>query len=386
MKDECRITLYDVSEAKEMKAALWLTWRELTNRKLSFTIGVVMIALAVALLVATELVSRARESAVMAKVDNIGPAFRLIPAGFNSTDLAKFEIGMNLISKSSIESLEQQLAPWIRVMKKRLLLKEDLGDLIIPVMGVEKSETVSFPDAPYGSSENDIDLGVLLAKRLGKSPDDKLQLMGNSFNIAHILPVTGSEEDIAAFLPLGRLQTLVGIPDAVNEVQLFPKSGVELDGVEALLKSNYPEVRVIRSDRGNVAEHEVSDSLRQYRWILYVSIAVVVAFCLFIWSYLNAKERWRELALLVSVGGTGITLCVILMQRAAIIGLLGSLCGYAVGSLFALLQDFSNASELVYSWKLLLTVVGGSIGISVVAAAPMSVISMCREHVKELQE
>ena len=82
-----------------MKAAFWLSWRELVNRKLSLITGVAMIAIAVALCSSLELISRARETKVAIQIDNIGPVLCLIPAGKTAYDLARFDLGSNYFSK-----------------------------------------------------------------------------------------------------------------------------------------------------------------------------------------------------------------------------------------------------------------------------------------------
>ena len=118
-----------------MKAAFWLSWRELVNRKLSLITGVAMIAIAVALCSSLELISRARETKVAIQIDNIGPGLCLIPAGKTAHDLARFDLGSNYFSKDDVIKIQHRLKSQIRALDNRLLLKISLSGIAIPIIG-----------------------------------------------------------------------------------------------------------------------------------------------------------------------------------------------------------------------------------------------------------
>lgn len=369
-----------------MKVSFWLAWRELANRKVAFLISVCVIASAVALCSATEMVSKARESAVMTKIDNIGPAFRIIPVGLATGDLIRFEMKSKVFSKGIVQRLDRHLSPWVRLVEKRLIHRMSLAGRSTPLIGFDQDNVVSPFEAMSKIGDGDVILGNSLAQRLGKTSGDRIELKDKEFRVAAVLQTTGTGEDIALFLPLKQLQSLSDQPGAVNEIRLFIKPGIPIQDVEELLKSNYPEINAINTNRGQVAERDTGDSLRQFRWILYISTIAIMAFCILIWSYLNAEERLRELATLVSIGGTGRTVFGLLIGRAIIVGLFGSILGYVGGALFTLAQDVSNAWHALWSPDLFLLVIIGSIGISMISVVPVALLSIYREHVAELQE
>ena len=69
-----------------MRPVAWLAVRELTVARSRAVIACATVAAAVALGVATESISRARESAIARQIDQIGPPLRIIPEGTTASN------------------------------------------------------------------------------------------------------------------------------------------------------------------------------------------------------------------------------------------------------------------------------------------------------------
>ncbi len=98
------------------------------------------------------------------------------------------------------------------------------------------------------------------------------------------------------------------------------------------------------------------------------------------------RERKLELATLFAIGSTGSSVLSALILRSIIVGLFGAAFGYALGALFALVQDFGSAIGSVWSLKLILITLAGTTGISVLATIPVTVSAVFSNHVSILQE
>jgi ABC-type lipoprotein release transport system permease subunit len=368
-----------------MKAAFWLAWRELVNRRSALVAGIALVSVAVALCTATELVSSAREAAVAAQIDHMGPALHLIPAGKTARDLARFDLGSGSFGNDEVERIYRSLSSWIRALEGRLLLRLPLEGRAASLIGIDPSRVIS-PFKVLGRlGDSDAVIGAELARSLGKEVGNELLIRGSRFRVAAVLPETASVEDLAAFLPLKRLQNLFEL-DTVNEIRVFPAPGASIEEIVSHLKSAQSQLRVINVHRGEAAEHEMGHTLRQHRRVLYMITALVVALCVFIWSYLNAGERSLEMATVVAIGGTGVTVLSMLVIRAAVVGFLGALLGYFAGASIALAQDLESAVGVAFSWKLLLAMSGGTVLVSILGACPASILSAFRKHVAVLQE
>ncbi len=369
-----------------MKVPLWLAWRELVSRRFALVTAVAMVCTAVAFCTAIELVSRAREEAVATQIDHIGPALRLIPAGRTASDLARFELGADFFSLRDVERVRTGLSSRARGIERRLLLKLPLDGRAVPAIGVDPGRVITPFDALRRLRDGEIVLGNELAHRLKKKANDGISIKGSRFRVAAVLPETASAEDTALFLPLRTLQNLSDLPEAANEIRVFPAAGSGVDSAVAYLESEHPKVKVINTYRGETAEHDMGHSLYQHRRVLYLITASIVAMCIFIWSYLNVAERRLEVATVMAIGGTWMTVLCTIVLRAVVVSFMGALAGYAVGASIALVQDFESSFGVAFSSELLFVMTGGAVALSILGAFPASMVSAFKKHVMVLQE
>ncbi len=324
--------------------------------------------------------------AVVAQIDHIGPAIRLIPAENTAYDLARFDLGTDSFTIHDAAKVRDTLSPWIRALEARLLSKVRLEGQAVPAIGVDPRHVISPFEALGELGDSDVILGALLADRLERSVGTEVSINGSWFRIAGILPETASSEDLAVYLTLGRLQTLLDRPGATNEIRIFPATSASIEKIVTHVESRHREAAVINTHRGDTAEHEISNTLVRHRRVLYVITSLVVALSIFIWSYLNADERKLELATVVTLGGTTRTVLSMLVVRAAVVGFLGGLIGYLAGASVVLAQDFESALRVVLSWKLVLVVSGGALAVCAFGAITASIRVVFQEPTTMLQE
>lgn len=369
-----------------MRASFWLAWRELARRKLSFITGTVMISVVVALCVSTELMSRAREVAVAAEIDHIGPALRLIPAEKTASDLAKFDLGSTSLTRDYVRKLQRRFFRRTRALDSRLLVKIPLEGMLIHVAGIDPGKVITSFEALRRLSDNEVVLGKELAFKIGKKAGDEIFLKDEKFYIVTVLPQTANIDDITLFLPLDKLHRFFGFSDVVNEIRLYPAKGVQVETIISDLKAGYPEISIINMHRGDTAEYEMNSRLSQHRHVLYAIMAVVIALCILIWSYLSASERKIEIATLIAVGGTAMTVIKVLVWKSIIVASLGAILGYITGMAIVVVQDFESAKSVIWSLQLFFMIFGGAVLISILGALPVSLFSAFQEHVALLQE
>ena len=369
-----------------MKAIFWLTWRELVRRKSFFITGIIIVSVGVALCTSVEFILKAREAAVAVEIDHIGPTFRLIPAGKTIKDLAIFDLGSDYFDRERINEMRKEFSSLTRALDSRLILKVPVNGMILPVIGIDSDRAISPFNALRRLSDNDVAIGKELALKMDKKEGDEVFIKNTKFNVVAILPHTASADDMAMFLSIKKLQHLFGFFDVVNEIRVFSLPGVGTGKIKDILKSSYPEISIISMYRGDVAEHQINRSLSQHRHTLYLIVAVVIALCIFIWSYLDSYERKIEVAIVIAVGGTAMTVFGMLICKTAFVGFMGAIIGYAAGAAIAITQDFSSAVSVIWSGSLLFMVCSGAVLFSVFATLPVSFLLIFREHVELLQE
>jgi ABC-type lipoprotein release transport system permease subunit len=368
-----------------MRGSAWIAWRELINRPWSFLLALVTISVAVAVCAATELVHRAREVAVSAQVDAMGPGLRLIPPGRTSRDLVRFELGTALFLESMIEEIQRAEAGSVRVVEARLLLKRPVGGIETPLIGVDPNTMVAPVAGLRGLANREVVLGNELARRLGKQVGDSVVFAGGDFTVKSILDSTASVEDMAMLLTLEDLRAGTGLAAVVNEIRLYPLPGFAAEKIAQNIQLSHPKLAIILPDNDDATRTEVDQSLSGLRWIIYSVTAMVAAFCVLVWSNLNASERRVEMATLVALGGSAWTVFATLALRVCIIAVGGALLGNALAVGIALMQDFEAAKSIVWSPDYLILWPTASVLIAVLGAIPVTLLSAFREHVRELQ-
>ena len=370
-----------------MNAGVRLAWEEMWARGHHFVWSAALVAAAVALLTATELVSRAREAAVASRIDYLGPSLRLVPAGVTSTELARFEIGDRAMPERTVSVLRDELSPWLRAIEGRLLLMRLVDTVDAPVIGIPLGGGVGSVINVDLIGPTEILLGSDLARRLGKGSGDRVNLLGGSWLVARVLPALGSAEDLALFMQLSTLQEKSGAGRSVNEIRLYPKPGSPTVEGAALLRANHPELNVVtNADRSNVAERQTAATLREHRNALYWLTALAVSIGLITAAYINARERRVEMALLVTMGGTTTAVLVALVARATTVGLVGAAVGYALGAGIAIAHDAGATVTMAWSLGQPAAVAIAAALLSTAAAIPVSIHATCQDHVRTLQE
>lgn len=359
--------------------ALWLAARELAARRGRVALAAAVMAAIAATVTATELVARAREDAVAARIDAMGPALRVVPRGTSAGELARYELGDGALPAGGEPAVRAALGGDLRSVERRLVVHRDLpGAGRVPVVGIAPEVLPAFARVAGSAA-----LGSELARRLGNP--SRIAVGGREWAVGGVMPSTGGVEDMAVVMPLETVQALAGVP-GVNELRLFLRAGASPRDVEPRLARAAVGATVIRTDRGDVADREAQQTLSRHRGVAYAVMAIVAALCLFIAAHLDAAERRVELATLVAIGASRWTLLGALVARSAIVAAAGSSLGALAGAALAAFQDAGVARGLSTSWALAVATVAAAAAIGVLAAAPTALATIARDPVGELQE
>lgn len=356
-------------------AALWLVRRELAARVRRVALAGAVVAAIAAAVTATELVARGREAAVAAQIDLVGPALTVVPRGTTASALARYDVAGVLPSGTEV-AIREALAHDLRAIERRIVVHREVAGADYPIVGV-------LPAAGSDAALDEAAVGSELARRIGIGTH--VTVFGLQFKIVRVLPSTGSVEDASLFVPLRAARGLTGV-DGVNEVRVFLAAGVSPREAETRVARAVPGATVVRTDRGEVADAGVQESLARHRGVAYAVMAAVAALTLLIAAHLDATERRTELATLVAVGASRWTMLGALLARSAAVASLGATFGALGGSLIAAAQEPSIRNFGPSTWGLAALVVGAGALVGMVAAVPTAFACAARDPVRELQE
>lgn len=356
-----------------MTTMLWLAWREMTARRGALIATVLMVTALTGFAAGIELLCRARDSAVAARLDSMGPGLHFVAKGRSAADITHLRTGTGSISEAVASAIASDLSWAVRRVEARLVRRVAIDGAELPAIGI--------PSMAPGK----VAFGSLLGTSAGRRPGTLVDVANRPMNLEVSRPPAGSAEDAAVFLALADLQNLTGNEGAINEVRIFLRAGVDPEAVVSKLAERYPDASVVSITQGAVAATELPSALRDARWALQIVSALAILGCLLVSSHLNGLERRGELALLASTGVSSMRLSLLIAARAAILGTIGGATGYVIGAVFALIQDFAAASDALRSLPMAGTLVAGTVVAAVVGALPVSIHSALREHVRELQ-
>lgn len=358
--------------------ALWLAVRELGARRGRIALAALVVAATAAAATAMELIARAREEAIAAQIDAMGPALTLVARNVTAGALARQDLGEGVLPPSVEIAARAALGRDLRTVERRLVLHREVAGIRLPVIGVEAGVLPASFEAAGAAA-----LGSELARRLGDV--SSVSLAGREYRISGVMPSTGSADDVAVVVSLRELQALAGVEGA-NELRVFLRAGVSpRDAQERLSRANLGAT-VVRSDRGDVADGEAQGTLSRHRAVAYAVMAVVAGLCLLIAAHLDATERRVELATLVAIGASRWTVLGALLSRSALVAAAGAALGVAGGAALAVGQERVVVAVLAAAWAVAVTTVAAAVAVGVLAATPTALVTVTRDPVRELQE
>lgn len=200
------------------------------------------------------------------------------------------------------------------------------------------------------------------ARALGLVRGAEMELFGRKLVVADVLAETGTAEDTRLWLHLADAQALLLLPGRINEIKALEcncaEPGVDpLAKLRAQLEEVIPEGRVLRLETIARARE------RQRRMVdehLALVLPVVLAACaawIALLAAMNVRERLGEIGILRALGHASATIALLFLGRAILLGLVGALAGFGVGSLIAVrfgTRIFeTTGAALTADWSLL---------------------------------
>ncbi len=198
-------------------------------------------------------------------------------------------------------------------------------------------------------------LGNSIAADLGLHVGDEVALMGRMHTIRQINPAEGTTDDIAVWCDLQTAQELLGLEGTINVILALECVCVPdalgaitqevqriLPGVQVMEFSSRVKARAqarSRAEQAHVTAMEAEQNHRRQMRLerrLFASILIpVVLAASAIWIFVlmlgNVRERRLEIGILRALGVRESTIIAVFLCKAVLIGLIGSLVGYFLG-------------------------------------------------------
>ncbi len=182
---------------------------------------------------------------------------------------------------------------------------------------------------------------------------------------------SGGSEDSQIFVNLPVAQELSSRPGSVHSVQISALCvACPVEDIAAAIKEKIPYVEGTSIKQLTTVE---ASTLSKYQGMMgLVTGITLIASTLGVFTTMTASvvERRREIGLMKSIGAGNRSVASLFLTEAALIGLIGSVAGFAIGMVIAQFIGLSVfATSVPVRWEALAVVIPVSIGTSLLASA-----------------
>lgn len=183
-------------------------------------------------------------------------------------------------------------------------------------------------------------LGYEIANQFNIKQGDTIDVLGKPFEVAKTLTESGSEDDVRIFFDLETLQKMVNMEGRINEVMAIncmcsTKNGDPLGELRAELQKIAPEAEVLMKNSVADAREKQRKMTDKYFMYLFPIILLICALWLGSVTMTNVKERASEIGILRALGFSSLKISKQFFLRALLIGFVGALLGFIIGTLLS---------------------------------------------------
>jgi len=246
--------------------------------------------------------------------------------------------------------------------KKRIILIGTRGEVQRAHMNPKKPMIQPVP-------KGEMVVGRMLADEAGLQVGQNVPLLGRTFTVRLIHDRRGDEDDYTAWINLSDAQDLFQQPGEVDTILALSCycASATLSEMEAQITGLLPNTRIItleheaalrratRAAAGKRADEFVEldeagrQSLQSEREVLAAWVVPLVVIGCVVWVGLmalgNVRARRREIGVLRAMGVRGGQVVGMFLGRAVLVGVIGSVAGYGIGFVVAVLWDGRSAGE-----------------------------------------
>ncbi len=200
-------------------------------------------------------------------------------------------------------------------------------------------------------------LGSALARKLGKSIGDTLEIRDRTFNVVGILEPTLTAPDATVIVPLAAAQEIyfADLPPVVRQslradqivtdITVYPVEGTDAEALAARIEADIPNASAMT---GTEFDGVVGSSVAIFNAII-VGVAlislIVGGLSVINTMAMTVAERTREIGIKRAIGGSRARVIRELVSEAGLIGLIGGLLGLGLGAVVVYLANEAGRSS-----------------------------------------
>ena len=346
-----------------------LVWLEFKQHKSQLTSGLLAITLGIAVIVGIRSISVVSEKAVAVNLDNLGANILVLPQASNVDNYYAADIDAPTMPESYVDRIISSNLQGVDNLSPKLTRRIKIGAENIVLTGIlPKNEITSKPMwqqsgllgnnlvascAPTNTENKSqgyedeklqrkvIDslgaaeclLGSAIAKRLKLNDGGNVEILGSTFKISRVLNETGTIDDDRVFIHLRRAQELLNIPNQVSAIEIMGCCNAISDGLLSKLRNVLPDTKVTTIGQIVATQIQTNKMMNKVSFIFLIIIIFVGGISIgnFMWANINGRRK--EIGMLRMIGFNKMTIYKMILAKALVLGIIGGIAGYVLGTL-----------------------------------------------------
>ncbi len=327
-----------------MKQIANMIFKEMVHRKLNTISSILAVSVGVMLSVSLILTQEASYRETKRIMRDMGFNVRIIP---KETDMGTFYLkgfSPHTFSEDVIHRLAAQedisYNHLVATLQRELVL-DNMPVIVAGLSGELFPPGRKKPKMIHPIQLKTTHVGYQIAKQLSIQRGDTIQLSGQDFLVARIMPEKSSIDDVRIFTTLVDAQQIFKLEGQINEIKAIDCLCLTADeDPQAILRQ---ELSKIIPEAQTYLVSEIADArakqrrmVERYTRFLVPLFVLLCSFILAVLISVNTGQRRSEVGLLRALGYKGWTIGFLFLGRSAVLGLVGAIVGYFAGTRIAI--------------------------------------------------
>lgn len=400
-----------------------LVWLEFKQHKSQLISGLLAITLGIAVIVGIRSVSVVSEKAVAINLDNLGANILVLPQASNVDNYYSADIDAptmpeeyvdRIISSNlqGVDNLSPKLTRRIKIRTENVVLtgilpKNEvtskpmwqqsglLGNDLVASCAPENTANKSNGLEDEKLQRKTIDslrvdeclLGFAMSSKLKIKEGNSIDILGEKFKVSRVLNETGTIDDDRIFIHLRKAQEILKIPNQVSAIEIMGCCNAISDGLLGKLRNVLPDTRITTIGQIVSTQIETNKMMNKVSLIFLIIIVFVGGISIGNFMWANINERRKEFGMLRMIGFNKTIIYKMILAKALILGVIGGLAGFVLGTFAGLWLGPELAGIPVKPLPILIVVsLIISIGVSLIGSLIPAYLAGRIDPFKNMQE
>jgi putative ABC transport system permease protein len=379
--------------------------KELLERRKQFLTSFIAILLGIIVIVAVKSVSNSSEKAIAIQLDNLGANILVLPQTTTIDNYFAADINAPEMPEEYVERIASSSIKGVDNMSPKLSARMNIGEHSFVLTGIlPKNELASkpiwqtsgFADPGLQAAcdpnnimntsrgyedpklqrkvidslgEYDCITGSDVASKLNLKEGSPLEIKGTELKVASILPQTGTVDDGRIFIHLRTAQKILGKKGVINAIEIMGCCSAISEGLLGNLRNILPDTKITTINHIVQTQVKTNNTMAKFSVIFLIIIILVGGISIGNYMWSNVEERKKEIGSMLAMGASPQNIYYIFIGKALILGVVGGVAGYLLGTLAGMILGPQIADvkvlpvPLLFVWAVLIAV-----GVSVIAS------------------